>query len=84
VDFERSGGLSKKTMFRKTHCIKKRICKHCAPCTRAIKRENIRAGRWWWESSHKEVRIAPRVKRTNTKKNNNNREVLVEVTTTTL
>ena len=27
----------------------------CAPCTRAIiPGENIRAGRWWWESSHKE------------------------------
>ena len=27
----------------------------CAPCTRAISEgENIRAGRWWWESSHKE------------------------------
>jgi 3'-phosphoadenosine 5'-phosphosulfate sulfotransferase (PAPS reductase)/FAD synthetase len=20
----------------------------CAPCTRAINREDIRAGRWWW------------------------------------
>jgi phosphoadenosine phosphosulfate reductase len=28
----------------------------CAPCTRAITAdENIRAGRWWWESSHKNV-----------------------------
>ena len=27
----------------------------CAPCTRAISPgEDIRAGRWWWESSHKE------------------------------
>jgi phosphoadenosine phosphosulfate reductase len=27
----------------------------CAPCTRAITAdEDIRAGRWWWESSHKE------------------------------
>lgn len=27
----------------------------CAPCTRAIKpNEDIRAGRWWWESSKKE------------------------------
>ena len=27
----------------------------CAPCTRAISAgEDIRAGRWWWESSHKE------------------------------
>jgi phosphoadenosine phosphosulfate reductase len=27
----------------------------CAPCTRAITLgEDIRAGRWWWESSHKE------------------------------
>ena len=27
----------------------------CAPCTRAIEPdEDIRAGRWWWESSHKE------------------------------
>lgn len=27
----------------------------CAPCTRAIMPdEDIRAGRWWWESSHKE------------------------------
>ena len=27
----------------------------CAPCTRAVKQgEDIRAGRWWWESSSKE------------------------------
>jgi phosphoadenosine phosphosulfate reductase len=27
----------------------------CAPCTRAIyEGEEARAGRWWWESSHKE------------------------------
>lgn len=27
----------------------------CAPCTRAIEPgENPRAGRWWWEASHKE------------------------------
>ena len=27
----------------------------CAPCTRAITPdEDVRAGRWWWESSHKE------------------------------
>jgi len=27
----------------------------CAPCTRAIMEgEDARAGRWWWESSHKE------------------------------
>jgi phosphoadenosine phosphosulfate reductase len=27
----------------------------CAPCTRAITiGEDIRAGRWWWETSHKE------------------------------
>jgi len=27
----------------------------CAPCTRAITAdEDIRSGRWWWESSHKE------------------------------
>ncbi len=27
----------------------------CQPCTRAITEgENSRAGRWWWESSHKE------------------------------
>jgi len=27
----------------------------CAPCTRAISEgEDIRSGRWWWESSHKE------------------------------
>lgn len=27
----------------------------CAPCTRAIAEgEDIRAGRWWWENSHKE------------------------------
>jgi phosphoadenosine phosphosulfate reductase len=27
----------------------------CAPCTRAIAAgEDIRAGRWWWESSQKE------------------------------
>jgi phosphoadenosine phosphosulfate reductase len=27
----------------------------CAPCTRAIEQgEDLRAGRWWWETSHKE------------------------------
>ncbi len=27
----------------------------CAPCTRAIEPgEEVRAGRWWWEASHKE------------------------------
>jgi phosphoadenosine phosphosulfate reductase len=27
----------------------------CAPCTRAVEKgENPRAGRWWWEASHKE------------------------------
>jgi phosphoadenosine phosphosulfate reductase len=27
----------------------------CAPCTRAVKPgEDARAGRWWWENSHKE------------------------------
>ncbi len=27
----------------------------CAPCTRAVlPGENFRAGRWWWENSHKE------------------------------
>ncbi len=27
----------------------------CAPCTRAVEPgEDIRAGRWWWEASHKE------------------------------
>ena len=27
----------------------------CAPCTRAIEPgEDARAGRWWWEVSHKE------------------------------
>ncbi len=27
----------------------------CAPCTRALEAgEDIRAGRWWWETSHKE------------------------------
>jgi phosphoadenosine phosphosulfate reductase len=27
----------------------------CSPCTRAISNyEDVRAGRWWWESSHKE------------------------------
>lgn len=27
----------------------------CAPCTRAIEEgEDVRAGRWWWELSHKE------------------------------
>jgi phosphoadenosine phosphosulfate reductase len=27
----------------------------CAPCTRAVTPdEDVRAGRWWWESSHKE------------------------------
>ena len=32
----------------------------CAPCTRAISEgENFRAGRWWWESSHKECGLHP-------------------------
>jgi phosphoadenosine phosphosulfate reductase len=33
----------------------------CAPCTRAVKSgEDIRAGRWWWESpEHKECGIHP-------------------------
>ena len=27
----------------------------CAPCTRAVQQgEDDRAGRWWWETSHKE------------------------------
>jgi phosphoadenosine phosphosulfate reductase len=27
----------------------------CAPCTRAVEQgEDPRAGRWWWEASHKE------------------------------
>jgi phosphoadenosine phosphosulfate reductase len=27
----------------------------CLPCTRAVdSEENARAGRWWWETSHKE------------------------------
>ena len=34
---------------------KKFVSIGCAPCTRAIEPgEDIRAGRWWWESSHKE------------------------------
>ena len=33
----------------------------CAPCTRAIAPgEDIRAGRWWWESSHKECGLHQR------------------------
>jgi phosphoadenosine phosphosulfate reductase len=33
----------------------------CAPCTRAIKPgEDIRAGRWWWESSSKECGLHER------------------------
>jgi phosphoadenosine phosphosulfate reductase len=34
----------------------------CAPCTRAIKEgEDIRAGRWWWESpEHKECGLHKR------------------------
>ena len=32
----------------------------CAPCTRAIEaHEDIRAGRWWWESSAKECGLHP-------------------------
>jgi hypothetical protein len=81
VDFERSGGLSKKTVFLKTHCIKKGFVSiGCAPCTRAIEGEDIRAGRWWWESSHKEC-TKGKENTTNNKENNNSREVLVEVTT---
>ena len=27
----------------------------CLPCTRAVAdHEDLRAGRWWWETSHKE------------------------------
>jgi phosphoadenosine phosphosulfate reductase len=34
----------------------------CAPCTRAIKAgEDVRAGRWWWESpEHKECGLHSR------------------------
>ena len=34
----------------------------CAPCTRPVKQgENLRSGRWWWESSeHKECGLHPR------------------------
>ena len=40
----------------------------CAPCTRAISEgEDIRAGRWWWESSHKECGLHG----SSTKPNNN-------------
>jgi phosphoadenosine phosphosulfate reductase len=36
----------------------------CAPCTRPIKPgEDIRAGRWWWESpDHKECGLHPRAR----------------------
>ena len=35
----------------------------CAPCTRAIEAgEDARAGRWWWESSHKECGLHLSVK----------------------
>jgi 3'-phosphoadenosine 5'-phosphosulfate sulfotransferase (PAPS reductase)/FAD synthetase len=51
----------KEVLFRKKQCAAKYftqagICSiGCAPCTRAISEdEDIRAGRWWWESSHKE------------------------------
>ncbi|RTZ01517.1 phosphoadenylyl-sulfate reductase [Flavobacterium sp. RSP49] len=34
----------------------------CAPCTRAITAdEDIRAGRWWWESSHKECGLHQKI-----------------------
>jgi len=37
----------------------------CAPCTRAIlPGEDIRAGRWWWESSSKECGLHENKKRT--------------------
>jgi phosphoadenosine phosphosulfate reductase len=33
----------------------------CAPCTRAIQPgEDLRAGRWWWEQSHKECGLHAR------------------------
>ena len=36
----------------------------CAPCTRAIlPGENLRAGRWWWESSSKECGLHERNKK---------------------
>lgn len=38
----------------------------CAPCTRAIgPGEDLRAGRWWWESAeHKECGLHPRIEET--------------------
>jgi phosphoadenosine phosphosulfate reductase len=57
MDFKRCWGL-----FRKNNVPQNALHKQgfvsigCAPCTRAITAdENIRAGRWWWESSHKNV-----------------------------
>jgi hypothetical protein len=50
MDLERSR-LHRATMFLKILYIK--VCEHrlCA-CTRAIAEgEDIRAGRWWWEST---------------------------------
>ena len=43
-------------MYHKTALHKKGFVSiGCAPCTRAIAEgEDIRAGRWSWESSHKE------------------------------
>ena len=39
----------------------------CAPCTRAIEPgEDARAGRWWWEASHKECGLHVPVKLTKT------------------
>jgi phosphoadenosine phosphosulfate reductase len=33
----------------------------CAPCTRAVlPGEDLRAGRWWWESSNKECGLHER------------------------
>jgi hypothetical protein len=58
VDFERSGGLSKK-MSLKTHCIK-RICKHRLLLVPEQWGEDIRAGRWWNQVIKN---VAPRVKR---------------------
>jgi 3'-phosphoadenosine 5'-phosphosulfate sulfotransferase (PAPS reductase)/FAD synthetase len=52
MDAKRSGVLFRKNNVPQ-NTLHKQDLVHCAPCTRAILDEDIRAGRWWWESSHK-------------------------------
>jgi 3'-phosphoadenosine 5'-phosphosulfate sulfotransferase (PAPS reductase)/FAD synthetase len=50
MDAKRSGVLFRKKQCRKYFTQAGFVSIGCAPCTRAISDEDIRAGRWWWES----------------------------------